>query len=177
MSAEKYPVSHGTSEGKAIKQNIMQATQWSKYTFEEWCRQLGAWINGDSERMIKIVKFMPTKRITQKQREKLLAMYMGDKNLIDMIFNHKKGTCCNMDCNEARAIHRIFIDISVIDDEILNDWISSVWSHHVLGNSFRRIAEASDTSVNQIRQDVKCGLAYIKSRYPSFSFETFQKNT
>ena len=32
---------------------IMQATDWKKYSFEEWCRQLGAWINGDNETMLK----------------------------------------------------------------------------------------------------------------------------
>lgn len=48
---------------------IMQATDWKKYSFEEWCRQLGAWINGDNETMVRIVKTMPTKRITQKKKK------------------------------------------------------------------------------------------------------------
>ncbi|WP_258580079.1 hypothetical protein [Acinetobacter baumannii] len=45
----------------------------------------------------------------------------------------------------------------------------------VMGNSLRDIAQSNDTSVNQIRQDLKCGMAYIKSRNPHFRFETFEK--
>ncbi len=44
-----------------------------------------AWLNGDTETMVKIVKTMPTKRITQQQREKLMAMYMGDESFKDRL--------------------------------------------------------------------------------------------
>ncbi len=154
---------------------IMQATDWSKYSFEEWCRQLGAWINGDNETMVMVVKTMPTKRITQQQLERLLAMYMSDETLRDRLCVRRKGTCCQLDCNEARAIQRLFLDIQLVEDVILQEWISSIWSHYVIGNSLRDIAGSNDTSVNQIRQDLKCGLAYIKSRHPHFVFETFEK--
>lgn len=159
------------------KLTIMQTTDWSKYTFEEWCRQLGAWINGDSEKMVRIVKTMPTKRITQSQREKLLSMYMNDEGLRDRLCISKTGTCCQLNENEARAIQRLFIDLLQIEDEILHGWISAIWSHHVLGNSLREIAKECATSVNQVRQDLKCGYAYIKSRNAHFSFETFKKIT
>ena len=89
----------------------------------------------------------------------------------------RKGTCCQLDCNEARAIQRLFLDMQLVDDVILQEWISSIWSHHVIGNSLRDIAGSNDTSVNQIRQDLKCGLAYIKSRHSHFVFETFEKTT
>lgn len=154
---------------------IMQTTDWSKFSFEGWCRQLGAWINGDNETMVMVVKTMPTKRITQKQRERLLAMYMADEQLKDRLCVQRKGTCCELNDNEARAIQRLIMDIQLVEDEILQDWVSSIWSHHVMGNSLRDIAKSSDTSVNQIRQDLKCGLAYIKSRYSYFTFETFEK--
>ncbi|WP_088459404.1 hypothetical protein [Acinetobacter soli] len=156
---------------------IMQTTDWSKFSFEGWCRQLGAWINGDNETMVMVVKTMPTKRITQKQRERLLAMYMADEQLKDRLCVQRKGTCCELNDNEARAIQRLIMDIQLVEDEILQDWVSSIWSHHVMGNSLRDIAKSSDTSVNQIRQDLKCGLAYIKSRHPYFTFETFEKTT
>ncbi len=118
---------------------------------------------------------MPTKRITQKQRERLLAMYMNDENLKDRLCVKRKGTYCVLDNNEARAIQRLILDIQLVEDEILQEWISAIWSHHVMGDSLRDIASSNDTSVNQIRQDLKCGLAYIKSRYPYFTFETFSK--
>lgn len=156
---------------------IMQATDWKKYSFEEWCRQLGAWINGDNETMVRIVKTMPTKRITQKQRERLLAMYINDESLMDRLCVRRHGTCCQLNNNEARAFQRLFLDVQLIEDEILQEWISSVWSHHVVGNSLRDISSSNDTTVNQIRQDIKCGLAFIKSRYSHFVFETFEKTT
>ena len=154
---------------------IMQATDWKKYSFEEWCRQLGAWINGDNETMVRVVKTMPTKRITQQQREKLLAMYMNDVELKDRLCVRRKGTCCELDSNEARAIHKLFLDIQAIDDEVVNEWISAIWSHYVMGSSVRDIANSNDTYVSQIQQDIKCGLAFVKSRYPNFIIEKFVK--
>lgn len=156
---------------------IMQTVDWKKYSFEEWCRQLGAWINGDNETMVRVVKTMPTKRITQQQREKLLAMYMNDAELKDRLCVRRKGTCCELDNNEARAIQRLFLDIQLIEDEVLQEWLSSIWSHFVMGNSLRNIASSCEIPINQIRQDLKCGLAFIKSRYPHFNFETFNKTT
>lgn len=46
-----------------------------------------------------------------------------------------------------------------------------------MGNSLRDIAQSNDTSLNLIRQDLKCGLAYIKSHNPHFTFENFTKTT
>jgi len=158
-------------------QHILQAVDWSKYSFEEWCRQLGAWLNGDTETMVKIVKTMPTKRITQKQREKLMAMYMSDETLKDRLCTRRKGTCCQLNDNEARAIHRLLIDLQSIDDEILQEWIGAIWWHYVMGESIRDIAKSNDTYGSQIQQDIKCGLAFIKSRYPHFQIEKFIKIT
>lgn len=154
---------------------IMQTTDWSRFSFEEWCRQLGAWINGDNETMVMIVKTMPTKRITQKQREALMAMYMKDEQIKDRLRVRREGTCCQLDDNEARAIHKLIMDIQSIDDEIVQEWIGAIWSHYVLDDSIRDIAASSDTYVAQIQQDIKCGLAFIKSRYPHFTFDKFTK--
>lgn len=154
---------------------IMQATNWAKFSFEDWLRQFGAWMNGDSETMVMVVKTMPTKRITQEQREKLLAMYMQDEKLKDRLCVQRRGTCCQIDNNEARAIHKLILDIQAINDEIVQEWVSALWSHYVMGNSLRDIAESNDTSVLQIRQDIKCGLAFIKSRYPRFKVDIFEK--
>ena len=154
---------------------IMQATNWAKFSFEDWLRQFGAWMNGDGEIMVMVVKTMPTKRITQEQRDKLLAMYMNDEKLKDRLCVQRRGTCCQIDNNEARAIHKLILDIQAINDEIVQEWVSALWSHYVMGNSLRDIAESNDTSVLQIRQDIKCGLAFIKSRYPRFKIDIFEK--
>ena len=158
-----------------VQQHILQAVDWSRFSFEEWCRQLGAWLNGDTETMVKIVKTMPTKRITQKQREKLIAMYMSDENLKNRLCIRRKGTCCQLNDNEARAIHRLILDLQSIDDEVLQEWIGAIWWHYVMGESIRDIAKSSDTYGSQIQQDIKCGLAFIKSRYPHFQIEKFIK--
>ena len=154
---------------------IMQATNWAKFSFEDWARQLGAWINGDNEKMVMVVKAMPTKRITQKQREELLAMYMRDEGLVDRLRVRRTGTCCQLDNNEARAIHKMFLDLQSIDDDVVQEWIGAIWSHYVMNNSIRDIAVSSDTYISQIQQDIKCGLAFIKSRYPHFTFDKFTK--
>lgn len=86
-----------------------------------------------------------------------------------------KGTCCELDSNEARAIQKLFLDIQAIDDEVVNEWISAIWSHYVMGDSVRDIAKSNDTYVSQIQQDIKCGLAFVKSRYPNFIIEKFVK--
>ncbi len=44
-----------------------------------------------------------------------------------------------------------------------------------MGNSLRDIAQGNDTSVNQIRQYLKCGMAYIKSRNPHFRLKLLKK--
>lgn len=157
------------------EKHIMQATDWSKYSFEGWCRQLGAWINGDNETIAMVVKTMPIKRITQKQRERLLAIYLSDENIKDRLWLQRKGTCCELNSNEARAIQKLLIDLQSIKDEVVQDWIGSIWWHYVMGESLRDIAKSNDTYIAQIQQDIKCGLAFIKSRYPSFTFEKFLK--
>ncbi|MEG3539378.1 MULTISPECIES: hypothetical protein [Acinetobacter] len=154
---------------------IMQATNWTKFSFEDWARQLGAWINGDNETMVMVVKSMPTKRITQKQREEMLAMYMRDDGLVDRLRVRRTGTCCQLDNNEARAIHKLFLDLQSIDDEIVQEWVSTIWWHYVMSSSIRDIASSNDTNIAQIQQDIKCGLAFIKSRYPHFKFDKFTK--
>ncbi|WP_151867458.1 hypothetical protein [Acinetobacter soli] len=154
---------------------IMQTTDWSKFSFEGWCRQLGAWINGDNETMVMVVKTMPTKRITQKQRERLLAMYMADEQLKDRLCVQRKGTCCELNDNEARAIQKLLVDLQSIDDDVVQDWIGSIWWHYVMGESIRDIAKSNDTYGSQIQQDIKCGLAFIKSRYPHFVIDKFTK--
>ncbi|EPF6035591.1 hypothetical protein KG212_003669 [Acinetobacter baumannii] len=158
-----------------VQQHILQAVDWSRFSFEEWCRQLGAWLNGDTETMVKIVKTMPTKRITQKQREKLMAMYMSDENLKDRLCIRRKGTCCQLNDNEARAIHRLMLDLQSIEDEVVQEWIGAIWWHFVMGESIRDIAKSNNTYGSQIQQDIKCGLAFIKSRYPHFQFDKFIK--
>lgn len=87
-----------------------------------------------------------------------------------------KGTCCELDNNEARAIQKLLIDLQSTDDEVVQEWIGAIWWHYVMGESIRDIAKSNDTYIAQIQQDIKCGLAFIKSRYPHFQIEKFTKS-
>lgn len=147
---------------------IMQTTDWSRFSVEGWFRQFGAWMSGDSETIVHIVKTIPTKKLTDIEREALLANYMADAKLKDRLRVDRRGVRCQINDNEARAIQRIIIELRSIDNEIVSDWVDALWSHYVMGNSLREIADRKDTSVLQIRQDMKCGVAFILGRYLFF---------
>lgn len=100
---------------------------------------------------------------------------MKDEGFIDRLNVQRKGVCCELNSNEARAIQKLLIDLQSIDDEIVQEWIGSIWWHYVMGESIRDIAKSNDTYISQIQQDIKCGLAFIKSRYPHFTIEKFMK--
>lgn len=145
---------------------IMQTTNWSRFSVEDWFRQFGAWMNGDSERITHIVKTIPIKKLNDKEREALLAKYMANEECIDRLRVDRRGVRCQISDNEARAIQRIIIELRSIENEIVSDWVEALWSHYVMGDSLREVADRKDTSVLQIRQDMKCGVAFILGRYP-----------
>lgn len=147
---------------------IMQTTDWSRFSVEDWFRQFGAWMNGDTERVTHIVKAIPVKKLSEKEREALLANYLSDENIKDRLRVDRRGVRCQINDNEARAIQRIIIELRSIENEIVNDWVDALWCHYVMGNSLREIADRKETSVLQIRQDMKCGVAFIVGRYANF---------
>lgn len=152
---------------------IMQATAWKKYSIEDWLRQFGAWMNGDSETVRLIIKSMPTKKITQKQREELIALYLKDNSVKERA--HRRGTVCEITDNEARAVQRMILDIQAMNNEILMDWLNVLWEHYVMNKSLREVALTLDSSLLQVRQDIKCGLAFIAGRYPNLVADLLNK--
>ena len=96
---------------------IMQATDWSKFSTEDWFRQFGAWMNGDTETKKLVYKSLPTRKLTQHQREELIAKYMSDEGFREQRL--RKGVVCQITDNEARAFQRIVLDIRQIDSEPL----------------------------------------------------------
>ncbi len=157
---------------------IMQATDWSKFSTEDWFRQFGAWMNGDSETKKLVYKTIPTRKLSQKERENLIAQYMNDENFREPKL--RRGVVCQISDNEARAFQRIILDIRQIDSDPLQDWIDAVWQVCVENRRLREVAEMYETSTIQIRQDMKCALAFISGRYPNLKSELFiyviQKN-
>lgn len=144
---------------------IMQATDWSKFSTEDWFRQFGAWMNGDTETKKLVYKSLPTRKLTQHQREELIAKYMSDEGFREQRL--RKGVVCQITDNEARAFQRIVLDIRQIDSEPLQEWMEVLWSVYVENKSLREASVYFDTSLLQIRQDIKCGLAFIVGRYPA----------
>ncbi|WP_434728031.1 hypothetical protein ACLN6O_10850 [Acinetobacter sp. PVC-6A] len=148
-----------------VQQHILQAVDWSKFSTEDWFRQFGAWINGDSERKQKFYKSMPTKKLTKKQRVELLAQYLSDENF--KVPTYHKGISCQINDNEARAFQRIILDLRKYDSEIIQEWLDVIWCVYVDDTNLRKAAALFETSTIQIRQDIKCVLAFISGKYPN----------
>ncbi|NCI78528.1 hypothetical protein, partial [Acinetobacter kanungonis] len=106
---------------------ILQSTDWARFSTEDWFRQFGAWMNGDTETVRVMLKSIPTKKLTQKQREELISQYMNDFSIKERV--HRKGVVCQITDNAARAFQRIILDIRAMDSEILQDWMYVLWSH------------------------------------------------
>ena len=79
----------------------------------------------------------------------------------------RRGVVCNISDNEARAFQRIILDIRQIESESLQDWVDAVWQIFVENRKLREVAQMYETSTIQIRQDMKCALAFISGRYPN----------
>lgn len=152
---------------------IMQTTDWSKFSTEDWFRQFGAWINGNRENKRKFYKCLEVKKLTQKQREALLALYINDDEFKEPY--HRRGVVCQITDNEARAFQRIVLDIRAIESEPLQDWMDAIWQVCVEDQNLRKVAAMFNTSTIQIRQDMKCGLAFISGRYPNLVSELLEK--
>lgn len=152
---------------------IMQATDWSKFSTEDWFRQFGAWMNGNAEKKKLIYKSLPTRKLTQQQRDELIALYMNDDNFREPRI--RRGTACKITDNEARAFQRIILDIRAIDSEPLQDWMDAIWQVYVENKKLREVAEMYETSTIQIRQDMKCALAFISGRYPNLRADLLRK--
>lgn len=152
---------------------IMQTTDWSKFSTEDWFRQFGAWINGNTENKRKFYKCLNVKKLTQKQREALLAQYMNDEEFKEPY--HRRGVVCQITDNEARAFQRIVLDIRTIESEPLQDWMDAIWEVCVEDQKLRKVAAMFNTSTIQIRQDMKCALAFISGRYPNLKADLLCK--
>lgn len=156
-----------------VAATIMQTTDWSKFSTEDWFRQFGAWINGNTENKRKFYKCITSKKMTQKQREAVLAQYMNDEEFKEP--HQRRGVACQITDNEARAFQRIVLDIRALDSEPLQDWMDAVWQICVEDKKLREVALMFETSTIQIRQDMKCALAFISGRYPNLKSDLLQK--
>lgn len=144
---------------------IMQTTDFSRFSTEDWFRQFGAWVNGDSERKQKFYKSLPKKRLSKQLREEMLAQYLSDD--VYRVHTFSKGVACKINDNEARAFQRIILDLRQHESSVFQEWLDVIWFVYVDNKKLREAAEKFETSTIQIRQDMKCGLAFISGRYPN----------
>ncbi|EXF56755.1 hypothetical protein J502_2160 [Acinetobacter sp. 1294596] len=152
---------------------IMQTTDWTRFSTEDWFRQFGAWMNGNTEVKRLVYKSLPTRKLNQKQREQLIAKYMNDESFREPVV--RRGVTCQITDNEARAFQRIILDIRQIESEPLQEWMGVIGEVYIENRRLREVATLFDTSTIQIRQDMKCALAFIEGRYPNLKSNLLRK--
>lgn len=163
------------------ERHIMQVMDWTKYSLEEWLYQFGAWQYSSSGTCGKsinpiavamdqaVVKRKKFKLGVRKQRQ-VIADYTASEIEAPKpkTPKPKKGnTVCRITDNEARATQRLVLDM-MGRSEVLDEWLDAVIDRYFYGNSWAEIAV--DKTVNDARQDVKCGLAALHVRYPFIPF-------
>ncbi|MHA3054686.1 hypothetical protein [Acinetobacter sp. ANC 4633] len=97
------------------------------------------------------------------------------KSIVVSTSHLRRGIVCQITDNEARAFQRIILDIRAIDSKTLQDWIDAVWQICVEDKKLREVAKMYETSTIQIRQDMKCALAFISGRYPNLKSDFLHK--
>ena len=172
-------------------QHIMQVVDWSKYSFEEWLYQFGAWqntmrgvcgkpLNPIAAAMDQaVVKRKKTKLGVTKQSQIIADVILGD---IDFMPNKKqtpKDTICQIDDNEARAVQRLILDMQG-KSEVLDNWLYAVIDRYFYFNSWSEMVEQVMNPVGDMiitrtgmdaKFDVKCGLAALHVKYNFIKYE------
>ncbi|MEX3808555.1 antiterminator Q family protein [Acinetobacter baumannii] len=130
------------------KPHVLQACNWKKYTIENWLEQFGAWINEDSA-----------------------ETYLGTRNTLTYLIDSVEGVKrdarkrslpqCKISTDEARAVSGLLRDLRMNPNPTLQEWLDFVVLYYVHGLSEETIADISKCSRNAVRQDLKCGIAYI----------------
>ncbi|MBF7687062.1 hypothetical protein [Acinetobacter rathckeae] len=158
------------------ERHIMQVMDWTKYSLEEWLYQFGAWQYSSSGTCGKsinpiavamdqaVVKRKKFKLDFNKQRQVIADYLTSDAG--EPKARATKYTCQITD-DEARAVQRLILDM-MGRSEVLDEWLDAVIDRYFYGNSWAEIAV--DKTVNDARQDVKCGLAALHVRYPFIPF-------
>ena len=160
--------------GVAVKQHIMQVVDWSKYSLEGWLKQFGLWCGEGDNASRMIIKDRSTKRMSQKERERLIAEYMTDGEMVRNQF--KKTHSCLIDDNEARAVQKLWNDVSDHESDVLRGWLRIVWLVHVKDKSLREIVKiCHGATLLSVRQDLKCGIAYLASKNPHLRCDLLTK--
>lgn len=156
----------------AAVNHIMQTTDWTKYSLEEWLYQFGAWMysnSGTCGKSINPIAVAMDQAVTKRKKFKLgvkkkrqvIADFMTSEEQPKV---SRKGCTCEITDNEARAVQRLILDMQG-QSEILDGWLDAVIDRYFYGNPVSALVNESRTLMDT-KFDIKCGLAAIHTRYP-----------
>jgi len=160
----------------AAVNHIMQTTDWTKYSLEEWLYQFGAWMysnSGTCGKSINPIAVAMDQAVTKRKKFKLgvkkkrqvIADFMTSEEQPKV---SRKGCTCGITDNEARAVQRLILDMQG-QSEVLDEWLDAVIDRYFYGNSWAEMVNDERTGVDA-KFDVKCGLAAMHVRYPFIKF-------
>ncbi|HAV3751346.1 hypothetical protein FCJ79_16720 [Acinetobacter baumannii] len=167
----------------AAVNHIMQTTDWTKYSLEEWLYQFGAWMysnSGTCGKSINPIAVAMDQAILQSNAKKAIRIYTDEIiagyfcGTIDIHPDVKRArTACQITDNEARAVQRLILDMQG-QSHILDEWLDAIIKRYFYNNSWSEMVVTQMNPVgdhiviysqNDARADVKCGLAALHSRY------------
>ncbi|MFA2866713.1 hypothetical protein [Acinetobacter pittii] len=172
----------------AAVNHIMQTTDWTKYSLEEWLYQFGAWMysnSGTCGKSINPIAVAMDQAVTRRKKFKLgvkkTRQVIADSMLseIEPPKLNRKGCVCEITDNEARAVQRLILDMQG-QSEVLDGWLDAVIKRYFYNNSWSEMVVTQMNPVgdmvvvysqNDARADVKCGLAAIHCRYSFIKYK------
>jgi len=161
----------------AAVNHIMQTTDWTKYSLEEWLYQFGAWMNsvsGTCGKSINPIAVAMDEAIV-KQRKFKLGVRKTRQIIADSMLAEDKpkltrtNIVCQIDDNEARAVQRLILDMQG-QSEIMDEWMDAIICRYFYGNSWSQMI-TPERSRYGAEQDVKCGLAALHCRYKFIEYK------
>lgn len=157
------------------QQHILQVTDWTRFTLEEWLYQFGAWqcsVKGTCGRSVNPIAIAMDQAVVKRKKFKLgvkkKRQIIADYFTVD-VADFKKLGCkdknlvCQIDDNEARAVQKIVLDMYG-KSEILDDWMDAIIDRYFYLNSWSEMVR-EDYKKNAAESDVKCGIAALHCRY------------
>lgn len=167
----------------AVREHVLQTTDWSKFDLEGWLYQFGAWMNSVSGTCGKSINpiAVAMDNALKKRKQKKLSEKLESQILVDYLTGDyqpprlgRTKIICQIDDNEARAVQRLILDMQG-QSEVLNDWMDAIIDRYFYGNSWSEMVRENRTQADS-RIDVKCGLAALHSRYGFIQFQTKAPN-
>ena len=159
----------------AAVNHIMQTTDWTKYSLEEWLYQFGAWMYsnsgtcGKSINPIAVAMDQAVKKRKQqvKGKEQIIADWISSEGVTTV---KRKGITCDITDNEARAVQRLILDMQG-KSHVLDEWLDAVIDRYFYGNPISALVNESRTLMDA-KFDLKMGLAAIHARYPFIEYKS-----